>query len=185
VNRLVSELVGSSSGSALRRILVAASPESLVPPSAVRDLLVKATRETFARSVAELTPAAFVGLIARAVSGFFRAVAGVVAEGGKRRGKTPGSRRRDCDAFPEGSVDAFECKTNLEKRRIEIAKLMVKSKLSGPLGFVSAGFMLFLLGWAAITGAALGATRGIRLGLIKMLGGAGFEKGRGGTPKDA
>ncbi len=185
VNRLVSELVGSSSGSALRRILVAASPESLIPPSAVRDLLVKATRETFARSVAELTPAAFLGLIARAVSGFFRAVAGVVAEGGKRRGKTPGSRRRDYDAFPEGSVDAFECRTNLEKRRIEIAKLMVKSKLSAPLGFVSAGFMLFLLGWAAITGAALGATRGIRLGLIKMLGGAGFEKGRGGTPKDA
>ena len=112
VNRLVSELIGSSSGSALRRILVAARPESLVPPSAVRAMIVKATRETFARSVAELTPAAFVALVARAVRGFFRAVAGVVA--GRKEDGRGGETR---EAFPEGSSAAYECKTNLEKRR--------------------------------------------------------------------
>jgi hypothetical protein len=43
---------------------------------------------------------------------------------------------------------------------------------------------LVLFGWAAVTGAVLGVVRGIRLRLIKMLGGGGFEAGRGGTPKE-
>ena len=56
VSRLVTELVSSSSGSALRRIIVQASPESLVPPEALRSTIVKGARESFADAVAAASP---------------------------------------------------------------------------------------------------------------------------------
>ena len=176
VNRLVSELIGSSSGSALRRILVAARPESLVPPEGVRAMIVKATRETFARSVAELTLGEFCALVARAVKSFFQAI----FHAGKKTDEESDSR----EAFPEESSAAYASKVKLDKRRAEIARLMVRSKLGAPKGFASAAFMLALFGWAAATGAMLGVTRGIRLRLIEFLGGAGFRAGRGGTPAE-
>jgi len=82
VNRLVQELVGSSSGSALRRILVRARPESLVPPAAVRATIVRAARASFARSVAALSPRQMASLVFKAVK---RVFAGIF--GGRRRGK--------------------------------------------------------------------------------------------------
>ena len=176
VNRLVSELIGSSSGSALRRILVAARPESLVPPEGVRAMIVKATRETFARSVAELTLGEFCALVARAVKSFFQAI----FHAGKKTDEESDSR----EALPEESSAAYASKVKLDKRRAEIARLMVRSKLGAPKGFASAAFMLALFGWAAATGAMLGVTRGIRLRLIEFLGGAGFRAGRGGTPAE-
>ena len=180
VNRLVSELVGSSSGSALRRLLVRASPESLVPPTAVRDVIVKATRETFARSVSQLTPAGLLSLALRAVRSFFAAIFSVKHSSEKGASKDGES---SCDFLPEGSAEAYNCRVNIDKRRREIARLMVRSKLAAPRGALSAGALLVMFGWAAVTGAALGVVRGIRLRLIKMLGGEGFEAGRGGTPK--
>ena len=179
VNRLVSELVGSSSGSALRRLLVRASPESLVPPTAVRDVIVKATRETFARSVAALTPGAIVELALRAVRSFFAAIFSA-----KDSAQQDGKDAESCEFLPEGSAEAYNCRVNIDKRRREIARLMVRSRLAAPKGALSAGALLVLFGWAAVTGAALGVVRGIRLRLIKMLGGGGFEAGRGGTPKE-
>ena len=179
VNRLVSELVGSSSGSALRRLLVRASPESLVPPTAVRDVIVKATRETFARSVAALTPGAIVELALRAVRSFFAAIFSA-----KDSAEQDGKDAESCEFLPEGSAEAYNCRVNIDKRRREIARLMVRSRLAAPKGALSAGALLVLFGWAAVTGAAIGVVRGIRLRLIKMLGGGGFEAGRGGTPKE-
>ena len=179
VNRLVSELVGSSSGSALRRLLVRASPESLVPPTAVRDVIVKATRETFARSVAELTPGGIVRLALRAVRSFFAAIFSAKDSFTRASGKD-----ETCDFLPEGSAEAYNCRVNIDRRRREIARLMVRSRLAAPKGALSAAALLVLFGWAAVTGAALGVVRGIRLRLIKMLGGGGFEAGRGGTPKE-
>jgi len=179
VNRLVSELVGSSSGSALRRLLVRASPESLVPPTAVRDVIVKATRETFARSVAELTPGGIVRLALRAVRSFFAAIFSAKDSFTRASGKD-----ETCDFLPEGSAEAYNCRVNIDRRRREIARLMVRSRLAAPKGALSAAALLVLFGWAAVTGAVLGVVRGIRLRLIKMLGGGGFEAGRGGTPKE-
>ena len=171
VNRLVSELIGSLSGSALRRILVAARPESLVPPEGVRAMIVKATRETFARSVAELTLGEFCALVARAVKSFFQAI----FHAGKKTDEESDSR----EAFPEESSAAYASKVKLDKRRAEIARLMVRSKLGAPKGFASAAFMLALFGWAAATGAMLGVTRGIRLRLIEFWGARGSERGAG------
>jgi hypothetical protein len=179
VNRLVSELVGSSSGSALRRLLVRASPESLVPPTAVRDVIVKATRETFARSVAELTPGGIVRLALQAVRSFFAAIFSA-----KDSLKRASGKDETCDFLPEGSAEAYNCRVNIDRRRREIARLMVRSRLAAPKGALSAAALLVLFGWAAVTGAVLGVVRGIRLRLIKMLGGGGFEAGRGGTPKE-
>jgi hypothetical protein len=179
VNRLVSELVGSSSGSALRRLLVRASPESLVPPTAVRDVIVKATRETFARSVAELTPGGIVRLALQAVRSFFAAIFSA-----KDSLKRASGKDETCDFLPEGSAEAYNCRVNIDRRRREIARLMVRSRLAAPKGALSAAALLVLFGWAAVTGAVLGVVRGIRLRLIKRLGGGGFEAGRGGTPKE-
>ena len=182
INRLVSELVGSSSGSALRRLLVRASPESLMPPTAVRALIVKATRETFARSVAELTPFGLVELALRAARSFFAAIFSAKDSARAFRAAKDGGT---CESSPsEGAEEAHDCRVSIDKRRREIARLMVRSKLAAPKGALSAGALLVLLGWAAVTGAALGVVRGIRLRLIKMLGGGGFEAGRGGTPKE-
>ena len=139
-------------------------------------MIVKATRETFARSVAELTLAEFGALVVRAVKSFFQAIFNA--------GKRTDEERDSCEAFPEGSAAAYNCKVKLDKRRAEIARLMVRSKLGAPKGFVSAAFMLALFGWAAATGAMLGVARGIRLRLIELLGGAGFKAGRGGTPAE-
>ena len=183
VNRLVSELVGSSSGSALRRLLVRASPESLVPPTAVRDVIVKATRETFARSVAELTPGGIVKLALQAVRSFFAAIFSA-KDSLKRASGSKLGKDDACDFLPEGSAEAYNCRVNIDRRRREIARLMVRSRLAAPKGALSAAALLVLFGWAAVTGAVLGVVRGIRLRLIKMLGGGGFEAGRGGTPKE-
>ena len=185
VNRLVSELVGSSSGSALRRLLVTASPESFVPPTAVRAIIVKATRETFARSVAELTGFGIIKLAWNAARSFFSAIfsAKDAQTRGARRGRDV-DRADSCGFYPEGSAEAYTCKVNIDKRRREIARLMVRSRLAAPRGALAASVLLVMFGWAAVTGAALGIARGIRLRLIKMLGGGGFEAGRGGTPKE-
>jgi hypothetical protein len=50
---------------------------------------------------------------------------------------------------------------------------MVRSKLAAPSGLVSAAALLVLFGWAAVTGTVLGVARGIRLRIIKALGGGG------------
>ena len=181
VNRLVSELVGSSSGSALRRLLVTASPESLVPPTAVRDIIVKATRETFARSVSQLTPSSFFALAIKAVKSFFAAIFSAKKKGGV---DIVDNDADSCSFYPEGSSEEYNCKVNIDKRRREIARLMVRSKLAAPSGFASAAALLVMFSWAAVTGAVLGVARGIRLRIIKMLGGGGSKRGGGGTPKE-
>ena len=169
VNRLVSELVGSSSGSALRRLLVRASPESLVPPTAVRDVIVKATRETFARSVAELTPGGIVRLALQAVRSFFAAIFSAKDSFTRASGK---KEDETCDFLPEGSAEAYNCRVNIDRRRREIARLMVRSQLAAPKGALSAAALLVLFGWAAVTGALVGMVRGIR----RRLGGGGKKE---------
>uniref|UniRef100_A0A7S0KYW5 ABC1 atypical kinase-like domain-containing protein n=1 Tax=Micromonas pusilla TaxID=38833 RepID=A0A7S0KYW5_MICPS len=162
VNRLVKELVGSSSGSALRRILVQATPESLVPPSAVRSTIVRATRSTFARTVSELSVREFFGLFVQAIRSFFAAL----STAGK--GKVD---RESCDVFGEGTAEEYHCKVNLDKRRKKIAGLMLKSKLRGWGGFASAAALFALFGWAAITGTCIGMVQGIRRRIVEALGG--------------
>ena len=162
VNRLVKELVGSSSGSALRRILVQATPESLVPPSAVRSTIVRATRDTFARTVSELSVREFFGLFVQAIQSFFTAL----ASAGK--GKVD---RESCEVFGEGTAEEYHCRVNLDKRRKKIAGLMLKSKLRGWGGFASAAALFALFGWAAITGTCIGMVRGIRRRIVEALGG--------------
>jgi hypothetical protein len=162
VNRLVKELVGSSSGSALRRILVQATPESLVPPSAVRSTIVRATRDTFARTVSELSVREFFGLFVQAIRSFFTAL----ASAGK--GKVD---RESCEVFGEGTAEEYHCRVNLDKRRKKIAGLMLKSKLRGWGGFASAAALFALFGWAAITGTCIGMVRGIRRRIVEALGG--------------
>lgn len=76
-----------------------------------------------------------------------------------------------CEVFAEGSAEAFNCKVNLDKRRREIARLMIRSKLAAPKGVWSAAALLALIGWAAVTGAAIGVTQGLRRRLITALGG--------------
>ena len=162
VNRLVKELVGSSSGSALRRILVQATPESLVPPSAVRSTIVRATRSTFARTVSELSVGEFFGLFVQAIRSFFAAL----STAGK--GKVD---RESCDVFGEGTAEEYHCRVNLDKRRKKIAGLMLKSKLRGWGGFASAAALFALFGWAAITGTCIGMVQGIRRRIVEALGG--------------
>ena len=162
VNRLVKELVGSSSGSALRRILVQATPESLVPPSAVRSTIVRATRDTFARTVSELSVREFFGLFVQAIQSFFTAL----ASAGK--GKVD---RESCEVFGEGTAEEYHCRVNLDKRHKKIAGLMLKSKLRGWGGFASAAALFALFGWAAITGTCIGMVRGIRRRIVEALGG--------------
>ena len=174
VNRLVSELVGSSSGSALRRMLVRASPESLVPPTAVRDIIVKATRETFARSVAALSRRH--GRALRAVRSFFAA---------RREGlrSTRRHRRRELRVPRRRAARASNCRVNIDKRRprhrafdgafaARRATAARSSAGSEALVFVRVGRGRRARRWVS---------RGIRLRLIKMLGGGGFED-RDGSP---
>ena len=162
VNRLVKELVGSSSGSALRRILVQATPESLVPPSAVRSTIVRATRSTFARTVSELSVGEFFSLFVQAIRSFFAAL----STAGKGK-----ADRESCDVFGEGTAEEYHCKVNLDKRRKKIAGLMLKSKLRGWGGFASAAALFALFGWAAITGTCIGMVQGIRRRIVEALGG--------------
>ena len=168
----MSELFQSSSGSALRRLLVSASPQSLVPPSAVRAIIVKATRETFARSVSQLTPGAVIALALKAVKSFFSAIFSAKKKNGSTSESTV-DHTESCAFHPEGSSEEYNCKVNSDKRRMEIARLMVRSKLAAPSGLVSAAALLVLFGWAAVTGTVLGVARGIRLRIIKALGGGG------------
>ena len=171
VNRLVRELVGSSSGNALRRIFTTARPESLVPPAAVRAMLVRAARNSFAKSFASLSPRQLASLVFDAVKATFSAIFS-----GKPKGSASSYFDDDvCAVFEEGSPEKLNCRVNLDKRRKEIARLMIKSKLSGPKGWITAITLAALVGWAAVTGAAIGITQGIRHRLIKALGGVPAE----------
>jgi hypothetical protein len=180
VNRLVQELVGSSSGSALRRILVQARPESLIPPAAVRATIVRAARASFARSIAQLSLRQMASLVFKAVRRMFAAI----FSGGGKDGKSGkdgaggggGLLNFDddddvCEVFAEGSAEMLNCKVNLDKRRREIARLMIRKQVTAPKGVLSAAALLALIGWAAVTGAAIGVTQGIRRRLITALGG--------------
>jgi len=67
VNRLVAELVGSSAGSAMRRVAFQARPGSLLPPAAVRSALVRVARASFASSIAQLSPRSLVAAMVSAL----------------------------------------------------------------------------------------------------------------------
>ena len=164
VSRLVTELVSSSSGSALRRIIVQASPESLVPPEALRSTIVKGARESFADAVAAASP--------RSVFETFVAFSKSLWRFLFDRANPAANGYEECEVFAEGSPDAFNCRVNLDKRRREIARLMIRSKLSAPRGALSAAFMMGLMAWAAVTGALVGMVRGIR----RRLGGGGKKE---------
>ena len=120
-----------------------ATPESLVPPSAVRSTIVRATRSTFARTVSELSVGEFFSLFVQAIRSFFAAL----STAGKGK-----ADRESCDVFGEGTAEEYHCKVNLDKRRKKIAGLMLKSKLRGWGGFASAAALFALLSALKISG---------------------------------
>ena len=113
--------------------------------------------------------------MARAVKSFFQAI----FHAGKKTDEESDSR----EAFPEESSAAYASKVKLDKRRAEIARLMVR-RTGAPkvrLRRVHAGAVRMGGGDGRDVG---GRREGFRLRLIEFLGGAGFRAGRGGTPAE-
>ncbi|KAK3240522.1 hypothetical protein CYMTET_49641 [Cymbomonas tetramitiformis] len=153
MQKMMTDLVKTKDGVALRRILADANPGTILPPKALRVVMAEVAREHFARETRNFSARLFLASVRNAV------MSGIKAD----------KEEELCDVSEEGRL---KCMESLNNRRKQVAWKIIMRKLSAPGGLWASIRLLGILVWAAMAGSMYGLGQRI---VSKLKGGRSKE----------